>query len=170
MTEIKSLIRTIPDFPKKGILFRDITPVLKDPKAFKKVIDAFQRNTPTGIDKVVAIESRGFIFGSALAFNLGVGFVPVRKSGKLPGKTIKVKYDLEYGTDTLEIHDDAIEKGDNVVLVDDLLATGGTALASCKLIEKSGGIVKKILFLVELDNLGGIKKINNYDVFSLIHF
>ncbi|MCM8762199.1 MAG: adenine phosphoribosyltransferase, partial [Candidatus Omnitrophica bacterium] len=165
MTEIKSLIRTIPDFPKKGILFRDITPVLKDPQAFKKAIDAFQRNTPTGIDKVVAIESRGFIFGAALAFNLGVGFVPIRKSGKLPGKTIKAKYDLEYGTDTLEIHEDAIEKGDNVVLVDDLLATGGTALASCKLIEKSGGIVKKILFLVELDDLKGIKKLNSYDVF-----
>ncbi|MCX8082864.1 MAG: adenine phosphoribosyltransferase [bacterium] len=170
MKEIKTLIRTIPDFPKKGILFRDITPVLKDPDAFRKVIDAFQRNTPLNIDKVVAVESRGFIFGSALAFNLGVGFVPVRKSGKLPGKTIKTKYDLEYGTDILEIHEDAIEKGDNVILVDDLLATGGTALASCKLIEKSGGIVKKILFLVELDDLKGVKKLKDYDVFSLIHF
>ncbi|HOL22066.1 MAG TPA: adenine phosphoribosyltransferase [bacterium] len=170
MTEIKSLIRTIPDFPKKGILFRDITPVLKEPAAFKKVIDAFQRNTPVDVDKVVAIESRGFIFGAALAFNLGAGFVPVRKSGKLPGKTIKAKYDLEYGTDTLEIHEDAIEKGDNIVLVDDLLATGGTALASCKLIEKSGGIVKKILFLVELDDLKGIEKLKGYDVFSLVHF
>jgi len=170
MTEIKSLIRTIPDFPKKGILFRDITPVLKDPKAFKKVIDAFQRNTPVDIDKVVAIESRGFIFGAALAVNLGVGFVPIRKSGKLPGKTIKAKYDLEYGTDTLEIHEDAIEKGDKVVLIDDLLATGGTALASCHLIEKSGGIVKKILFLVELDDLKGCEKLKGYDLFSLIHF
>jgi len=170
MTEIKSLIRTIPDFPKKGILFRDITPVLKDPKAFKKVIDAFQRNTPVDIDKVVAIESRGFIFGAALAVNLGVGFVPIRKSGKLPGKTIKAKYDLEYGTDTLEIHEDAIEKGDKVVLIDDLLATGGTALASCHLIEKSGGIVKKILFLVELDDLKGSEKLKGYDLFSLIHF
>lgn len=170
MVEIKSLIRTIPDFPKKGILFRDITPVLKNPGAFKQVIDAFQRNTPHNIDKVVAIESRGFIFGAALALNLGVGFVPVRKSGKLPGKTIKMKYDLEYGTDTLEIHEDAIEKGDNVVLVDDLLATGGTALASCRLIEKSGGIVKKILFLVELDDLRGIEKLKGYDVYSIVHF
>jgi adenine phosphoribosyltransferase len=116
MTEIKLLIRAIPDFPKKGILFRDITPVLKNPDAFKKVIDAFQRNVSVDIDKVVAIESRGFIFGSALAFNLGVGFVPVRKSGKLPGKTIKAKYDLEYGTDTLEIHEDAIEKGEKSFL------------------------------------------------------
>ncbi|MDD3726358.1 MAG: adenine phosphoribosyltransferase [Candidatus Ratteibacteria bacterium] len=170
MTEIKSLIRTIPDFPKKGVLFRDITPVLKDPKAFKKVIDAFQKNTPVDIDKVVAIESRGFIFGAALALNLGIGFIPVRKSGKLPGKTIKAKYDLEYGTDTLEIHEDAIEKGDGVVLIDDLLATGGTSLAACKLIEKSGGIVKKVLFLVELDDLKGIEKLNGYDVFSVTHF
>lgn len=170
MIKIKSLIRTIPDFPKKGILFRDITPVLKDPIAFKNVIDAFQSNIPAGIDKIVAIESRGFIFGAALAFNLGIGFIPVRKSGKLPGKTIKSKYDLEYGTDMLEIHEDAIEKGDKILLVDDLLATGGTALASIKLVEMSGGIVKKILFFIELDDLKGIEKFKGYDIFSLVHF
>ncbi|MQK95298.1 adenine phosphoribosyltransferase, partial [Escherichia coli] len=116
------------------------------------------------------IESRGFIFGAALAYLLGVGFVPIRKSGKLPWKKVKMDYDLEYGTDTIEIHQDAIEKSEKVILIDDLLATGGTALASAKLIEKCGGIVKKILFLVELTDLNGREKLKNYDVFSLIKF
>ncbi|MFN4227900.1 MAG: adenine phosphoribosyltransferase [Candidatus Ratteibacteria bacterium] len=170
MKELKNLIRTIPDFPKKGILFRDITPILQDGNAFKKVITIFKKETPEDIKKVVAIESRGFIFGAALAYLLGVGFVPIRKSGKLPWKKVKMDYDLEYGTDTIEIHQDAIEKGEKVILIDDLLATGGTALASVKLIEKCGGIVNKILFLVELTDLNGRKKLKDYDVFSLIKF
>lgn len=170
MENLKDLIRTIPDFPKKGILFRDITPILQNGDVFKKVIEKFKEETPKEISKVVAIESRGFIFGSALSYLLGVGFVPIRKSGKLPWKKVKMDYDLEYGTDTIEIHQDAIEKNEKVVLVDDLLATGGTALASCKLIEKCGGIVKKILFLVELTELNGREKLKDYDVFSLIKF
>lgn len=170
MENLKDLIRTIPDFPKKGILFRDITPILQNGNVFKKVIEKFKEETPKGISKVVAIESRGFIFGSALSYLLEVGFVPIRKSGKLPWKKVKMDYDLEYGTDTIEIHQDAIEKNEKVVLVDDLLATGGTALASCKLIEKCGGIVEKILFLVELTELNGREKLKDYDVFSLIKF
>ncbi|HOK55925.1 MAG TPA: adenine phosphoribosyltransferase [bacterium] len=170
MKDLKSLIRTIPDFPKKGILFRDITPVLQNAEAFRKVIMTFKKETPQDVTKVIAIESRGFIFGASLAYLLGVGFVPIRKSGKLPWKKVKMDYDLEYGTDTIEIHQDAIEKGEKVILVDDLLATGGTALASCKLIEKCGGIVEKILFLVELTDLNGREKLKNYDVFSIIKF
>ncbi|MCM8785030.1 MAG: adenine phosphoribosyltransferase, partial [Candidatus Omnitrophica bacterium] len=130
----------------------------------------FKKETPKDIKKVVAIESRGFIFGASLAYLLGIGFVPIRKSGKLPWKKVRMDYDLEYGTDTIEIHEDAIEKGEKVVLIDDLLATGGTALASVKLIEKCGGIVEKILFLVELTDLNGREKLKNYDVFSLIKF
>ncbi len=170
MKNLESLIRTIPDFPKKGILFRDITTLLENPHALREVIDIFKKNIPSGINKLVAIESRGFIFGAALALELGIGFIPVRKSGKLPGKTIKATYDLEYGTDTLEIHKGALGKGDRVVLIDDLLATGGTALASCRLIEKCGGNVEKILFLIELDELAGSEKLSKYDVFSLLHF
>jgi adenine phosphoribosyltransferase len=170
MVDLKNLIRTIPDFPKKGILFRDITPVLQNGEAFREVIKIFKENTPKEITKVIGIESRGFIFGSSLAYLIGVGFVPIRKSGKLPWKKVKMEYDLEYGTDTIEIHEDAIEKGEKVVLVDDLLATGGTAFAACKLIEKCGGIVKKIIFLVELEALKGREKLKGYDVFSLIKF
>ena len=170
MKNLENLIRTIPDFPKKGILFRDITTLIENPEAFKSVIESFGCSVPAGINKIVAVESRGFIFGGALALRLGVGFVPVRKSGKLPGKTVKVQYDLEYGTDTLEIHEDAVRKGDRVALIDDLLATGGTALASCQLIEKCGGSVEKILFLIELNELAGSEKLKKYDVFSLLHF
>jgi adenine phosphoribosyltransferase len=170
MVDLKNLIRTIPDFPKKGILFRDITPVLQNGEAFREVIKIFKENTPKEITKVIGIESRGFIFGASLAYLIGVGFVPIRKSGKLPWKKVKMEYDLEYGTDTIEIHEDAIEKGEKVVLVDDLLATGGTAFAACKLIEKCGGIVKKIIFLVELEALKGREKLKGYDVFSLIKF
>ncbi|MCS7179862.1 MAG: adenine phosphoribosyltransferase [bacterium] len=170
MKDLKNLIRTIPDFPKKGILFRDITPILQNGDAFKEVIKTFKKETPKDITKVVAIESRGFIFGASLAYLLGVGFVPIRKSGKLPWKKVKMDYDLEYGTDTIEIHQDAIEKGEKVILIDDLLATGGTAFASVKLIEKCGGIVEKILFLVELTELNGREKLKDYNVFSLIKF
>ncbi len=170
MKNLEKLIRTIPDFPRKGILFRDITTLIQNPEALKSVISSFKKNIPGGVNKVVAIESRGFIFGGALAVKLGLGFIPIRKRGKLPGKTIKVDYDLEYGTDTLEIHSDAIKEGDKIVLIDDLLATGGTALASCRLIEKCGGKVEKILFLIELDDLAGSRKLQGYDVFSLLHF
>lgn len=170
MKDLKSYIRTIPDFPKKGILFRDITPILQDKNAFRKVIETFKNETPVEVKKVVAVESRGFILGSALAYLIGAGFVPIRKSGKLPWKKVKMEYDLEYGTDTIEIHQDAIKKGEKVVLVDDLLATGGTAFASVKLIEKCGGIVEKILFLIELEELSGRDKLKGYNVFSLIKF
>ncbi|MCM8803786.1 MAG: adenine phosphoribosyltransferase [Candidatus Omnitrophica bacterium] len=170
MKDLKSLIRTIPDFPKSGILFRDITPILQDGEAFKQVILTFKKETPKNVKKVVAIESRGFIFGSPLSYLLGVGFVPIRKSGKLPWKKIKMEYDLEYGVDTIEIHQDGIKKGERVILIDDLLATGGTAFASVKLIEKCGGIVEKILFLVELTDLNGRERLKDYDVFSIIKF
>lgn len=168
MKSLKNLIRLIPDFPKKGILFRDITPLLADGKAFSEVIEIFRKETPKNVDKIAGIESRGFIFGATLANVLKVGFVPIRKKGKLPGKTIKIEYDLEYGTDVLEIHYDGIDKGENVVLVDDLLATGGTAASSAKLIEKCGGKVVKIMFLIELEELAGREKLKGYDVFSII--
>ncbi|MCM8818111.1 MAG: adenine phosphoribosyltransferase [Candidatus Omnitrophica bacterium] len=170
MKDLKKYIRTIPDFPKKGILFRDITPILQNNQLFKEVIEIFKKEIPKDIKKVVAIESRGFILGAAVAYLIGAGFVPIRKSGKLPWKKIKMSYNLEYGTDVIEIHEDAIKKGEKVVLVDDLLATGGTAYASAKLIEKCGGIVRKILFLVELEELSGRDKLKDYDVFSLIKF
>ena len=168
MKNLSKLIREIPDFPKKGILFRDITPLLQDGQAFKEVIEIFKQNCPEGIEKVVAVESRGFIFGSCLAYSLGIGFIPVRKAGKLPYKTVRVEYDLEYGKDTLEMHQDGIVKGERVVVVDDLLATGGTALACCKLVEKCGGNVEKILFLIELVELKGIDKLKDYDVLSIL--
>ncbi len=171
MSNLKSLIRAIPDFPKEGIIFRDITPLLQDRKAFCQAIDSFQRElSGSPVDKIVAIESRGFIFGGALAFKYGAGFVPVRKTGKLPWEKIQAEYDLEYGTDILEVHRDGILSGDKVIVVDDLLATGGTASATCQLVERCGGRVDKLLFLVELDELGGRKKLEGYDVFSLLHF
>ena len=168
MKYLKNLIRMIPDFPKEGILFRDITPLLADKNAFSEVIKILKENTPEGVTKIVGIESRGFIFGGALANVLKVGFVPIRKTGKLPWKTIKIEYDLEYGIDSLEIHQDAIKKGEKVVLIDDLLATGGTAAASAELIEKCGGEVVKIMFLIELEELAGRDKLKNYNVFTII--
>lgn len=168
MKYLEKLIRKIPDFPKQGILFRDITPLIADGNAFSDVIKIMKENVPEGVTKIAGIESRGFIFGGALAEVLGVGFVPVRKAGKLPWKTIKEEYALEYGTDSLEIHQDAISKGEKVVLVDDLLATGGTAAASTRLIEKCGGDVVKVMFLIELEELGGREKLKDYDVFTVI--
>jgi len=165
---VKKLIRIIPDFPKEGVLFRDITPLLADAVAFSKVIETFKKEVPPGVNKIAGIESRGFIFGGALATILNLGFVPIRKRGKLPGKTIRIEYDLEYGTDCLEMHDDAIGKGEKIVLIDDLLATGGTSLASTKLIEKCGGQVVKIMFLIELEELAGRDKLKNYDIFTII--
>ncbi|MBI5871678.1 adenine phosphoribosyltransferase [archaeon] len=171
MEHIKSKIRTIPDFPKKGIMFRDITTLLKDAEGFSDVVNAFyERYKGMKIDKVVGIESRGFIIGSALAHRLGVGFVPARKPGKLPAKSIRKEYELEYGKDALEIHEDAIAKGENVLLCDDLLATGGTVLAAAQLIEEMGGNVVECGFIVELPELKGREKIGKYNMFRLVEF
>ncbi|ABB24581.1 adenine phosphoribosyltransferase [Pelodictyon luteolum] len=172
---IKSRIRAIPDYPKKGIMFRDITTLIKDPVGFRLVIDNLtQRYLENGVDfdVIVGIEARGFIIGSALAYALGKGFVPVRKPGKLPADTVSQEYALEYGTDKIEIHIDALEKGARVLLVDDLLATGGTALAAAPLIEKVGGVVSEMAFIVNLPDIGGEEKIlaKGYKVFSLTAF
>ena len=169
--DIKSSIRTVPDFPKKGIMFRDITTLLKDKDAFNYVVDKFYEHyKDKRIDKVVSVESRGFIFGSVLAYKLGAGFVPIRKPGKLPAEVIKQEYKLEYGTDSMEIHKDAIKPGERVLVHDDLLATGGTVAAACKLIEKLQGKVEGICFLIELTPLNGRKAIPGKDVFSLIEY
>jgi adenine phosphoribosyltransferase len=168
MKDLYDAIRVVPDFPKKGILFRDITPLLKDPAAFSKALSLLAAETPAEATKIVAIESRGFIFGGALAALLKKGFVPIRKVGKLPYKTINHTYALEYGTDTVEMHEDALTGGEKVVLIDDVLATGGTAEAACKLIERAGASVAKILFLIELKDLDGRKRIQKYNVFSLL--
>lgn len=172
---IKSKIRTVPDYPKKGIMFRDITTLLKDPVGFRLVIDNFTQRYITGdlvFDIIVGIESRGFIIGGALSYTLGKGFVPVRKKGKLPAEKISHEYELEYGTDIIEMHKDAIKKGDRVLLVDDLLATGGTALAAAALIEKLGGIVAEMAFIVNLPDVGGSKRLKDkgYNFFALTEF
>lgn len=163
-------IRSIPDFPIKGIDFKDITTLLKDRNAFKETIKAFSKLIDEKIDIVIGIEARGFIFGSALAYEIGAGFVPIRKPGKLPFKTISYKYSLEYGEDKLEIHEDAIENGQNVLIVDDLLATGGTSLASINLVQKLGGKVSGCFFLIELEELAGRKKLEGIRVESLIKY
>lgn len=169
--DLKRFIRDIPDWPKEGILFRDITPLLINPKAFAAAIDALCADfTEAGIEYVAAVEARGFIFGSAVAEKLGAGFVPIRKKNKLPWQTESITYDLEYGTDTLEIHSDAVENGGKVLMVDDLLATGGTMAAACKLIEKTGGTVAGIAFLVELSELQGREKLFDYNVVSIISY
>jgi adenine phosphoribosyltransferase len=171
VVEIKDIIRAIPDFPKRGIMFRDITTLLKDGKAFGYVVDRFYEHyRDKKIDKVVSVESRGFIFGSVLAYRLGAGFVPIRKPGKLPAEVIKEEYQLEYGTDSMEIHKDAIKPGERVLVHDDLLATGGTVAAACKLVERLGGEVAGICFLIELTPLHGRKLIPAADVFSLIEY
>jgi adenine phosphoribosyltransferase len=171
IVNIEDKIRTVPDFPKKGIMFRDITTLLKDREAFNYVADKFyERYKDRRIDKVVSVESRGFIFGSVLAYKLGAGFVPIRKPGKLPADVIRQEYQLEYGTDSMEIHKDAIQPGEKVLVHDDLLATGGTVAAACKLIEKLQGRVEGICFLIELTPLNGRKVIPNKDVFSLIKY
>jgi len=164
-------IRSVPDFPKKGIVFRDITTLLKDPKAFSEALETFvHRYKGSAIDKVVGVEARGFIFGAALAQELGAGFVPVRKPGKLPAETLKQDYQLEYGADAIEIHKDGISKGERVLLHDDLLATGGTMAATAKLVERLGGDIVGISFLIELIFLGGRQKLGQYDVFSIIQY
>lgn len=171
MDDLKSLIREIPDFPKPGILFYDITTLLEDPLGLRKTVDRFVwLFAGRRIDKVIGIESRGFMFGPILAYKLNVGFVPVRKKGKLPGETVSVSYDLEYGRDTLEMHDDGIRKGDRVLIVDDLIATGGTALATAELVESAGGGVAGFGFIIELTELKGRDKLEGYDIESLIRY
>ena len=171
MNDLKQKIREIPDFPKPGILFYDITTLLKDAVGFRAVIDGLkQQYEGIKVDTVLGIEARGFIFAPALAYALNAGFVPVRKPKKLPGETTRITYDLEYGTDTLEIHRDAIGEGHRVLIVDDLLATGGTASAVAKLVEQMGGIVVGLCFVVELTFLNGREKLQGHDVFSLIQY
>ena len=161
----------MPDFPKKGILFKDITTLLKDGDKLRKAVDALcEKYKNVEVDKVLGVEARGFIFAPMVAYKLGAGFVPVRKPGKLPAKTKAVTYDLEYGTDTLEIHEDAINKGDRVLIIDDLLATGGTAAGVVKMVRELGGEVLGVGFLIELAFLNGKDKLSGVDVFSLIQY
>src|SRR5436853_7442203 len=168
---LKKLIREVPDFPKQGILFYDITTLLKDKLGFARLIDALSEHyIGKEIDLVLGMEARGFIFGPALAYRLNAGFVPVRKPGKLPAETEKVEYDLEYGSNALEVHKDAIEKGQRVLIVDDLLATGGTAQATAKLATTLGAQIAGLGFVVELDFLKGRDKLKPYDVFSLLRY
>ena len=168
---LKPLIREVPDFPKKGILFYDITTLLKDKVGFATLIDALSEHyLNSHVDVVLAIEARGFIFGPALAYRLNAGFVPIRKPGKLPAETVKWSYELEYGIDTLEIHKDAIKQGQRVIIVDDLLATGGTASACVKLAKSLGADIAGLGFVVELDFLNGRKKFEGTEVFSLLHY
>lgn len=169
--DLAATIRSVPDFPIAGINFYDITTLLKNPAALKESLDRLTAHYQgTGVDVVVGIESRGFIFGLPLAYNLGIGFVPIRKPSKLPAKTIAESYALEYGVNTIEIHLDALEKGQKVLIVDDLLATGGTAKAACNLVEKLGGQVLGLAFAIELTFLNGREILKDYDVFSLLQY
>jgi len=170
-TDLEDWIRDIPDFPQKGILFKDITPLLQDKAAFHAALDRLAAHyAGAGIQAVVGVESRGFIFGSVLAYLLNCGFVPVRKFGKLPYQTVTVEYELEYGTNIVEIHTDAIQPGQRVLIVDDLLATGGTVSAAMELVEKLGGHIAGIAFLVELTFLKGREQLKGHDVFALIKY
>ena len=171
--ELSKYIRSIPDYPKKGILFRDITTLIKNKEAFKETIDQLCKlASKIKFDKLVAVESRGFVFASALSYNLSKSFILMRKKGKLPADTFSQDFILEYGKATIEVHKDSINKNDKVVIIDDLIATGGTAEAAAKLVEKSGGEVAGFLFVINLYDLGGVKKLRNkgYEVFSLIEF
>ena len=169
--DLAAYIRDVPDFPKEGIVFKDITPLLKDVAAFGAAIDQMTEPYKDGPpDLIVAVESRGFIFATPMAQELGCGFAPVRKPGKLPSEPASRTYELEYGSDEVEIHVDAVETGDRVLIVDDLLATGGTAAATAELVEGLGGVVSGLAFLVELDFLNGRSKLQNYEVHSIIHY
>ena len=170
---VREHVRQVPDFPKPGILFLDITTAVKDKLSMQKMIDfLYGKFKDEKIDYIAGIESRGFIFGAALAYKLGVGFIPIRKPNKLPAKTIKESYSLEYGTDTIEMHEDAVKAGDRVVIIDDLLATGGTAAAACNLVKKAGAEVVSTAFVIELDPLKGREKIeaNGVKVVSMLHY
>jgi adenine phosphoribosyltransferase len=169
--QLKAAVRDIPDFPIKGILFKDITPILQDPQLFRLAIDTIaDRQKGKNIKAVVGIDARGFIFAGAVAYKLGVGFVPVRKKGKLPYKTVVTSYTLEYGSETSEMHIDAIQPGDNVIIVDDLLATGGTAMAAAGLVKKLGGNIVEIDFLIELAFLKGRERLKEFNLFSAIQY
>ncbi|MEO0185339.1 MAG: adenine phosphoribosyltransferase [candidate division WOR-3 bacterium] len=169
--DLKKFIRDIPDFPQKGVMFRDITTILKNPEAFKYSIDTIvEKYKNAKIQKVVSIEARGYIFGGAIAYNLGCGLVPVRKLGKLPAETVRMEYELEYGKNVIEIHKDGLEKGERVLLFDDVLATGGTMLAACKLVEMLGGKVVACAFIANLTYLNGREKLRDYEVFSLVEY
>lgn len=171
MDNLKKLIREVPDFPKPGINFYDITTLLKDPEGLENTIDALEEQCRgLDIDTIIGVESRGFIFATPLAYKLGTGFIPVRKPKKLPSDTVAISYDLEYGQDTLEMHKDAVGEGHRVLIVDDLLATGGTARAVVDLVESVGGTVAALLFVVELDFLNGRSKFDGYDIRSLIRY
>ena len=171
MEQLKELIRSIPDFPKKGILFRDITTLLQNGPEFRRAIDTLaEQYEGKKIDQIVAVESRGFIIASPLAYKLNAGIIPVRKKGKLPYKTVETTYELEYGTDTLEMHADAFQPGANILIVDDLLATGGTAKATIDLVKKLKGKIVSICFLIELTDLKGIEKLKGYEVLSIIKY
>ena len=168
---LKAKIREIPNFPKEGILFYDVTTLLKDGEAFRHVVDQMaERFQKKGVQKVVAIESRGFIFGGALAYQLGAGFIPVRKSGKLPAEKYEEKYNLEYGSDALAIHRDAIHSGEKILIVDDLLATGGTVKTTINLVQKLGGEIVGIAFLIELSALKGREKVNGLPIHTLVTY
>ncbi|RPJ09231.1 MAG: adenine phosphoribosyltransferase [Deltaproteobacteria bacterium] len=170
---IKSRIRTVPHYPKQGVMFRDITTLLKDPVGFRVTINELANHyAGVTIDRVAGIEARGFIIGAALAYHLGVGFVPVRKKGKLPAETVGQDYELEYGTDRIEMHVDAVSQGERVLLVDDLIATGGTAGAACKLIESMGGTIVECCFVIDLPDLGGRARLekHGHNVFALCEF
>lgn len=169
--DLAATIRDVPDFPIEGILFKDISTLLQNPEALKESVDRlsnFAKEQKS--DVIVGVESRGFIFGMPIAYNLGLGFVPVRKPGKLPADKISESYTLEYGTNTLEIHTDSIKPGQRVLVVDDLLATGGTALATCKLVERLGGVVAGVAFAIELEFLHGRDKLSQYDIYSIVTF
>ena len=171
MENIKKTIRTIPHFPMKGIMFRDITTLLKDANAFKETIDALvERYRYQSFDVVAGIESRGFIIAGVIAYLLGKGFIPIRKPGKLPAETYRVDYELEYGNDAIEMHKDSVNQGSRVLIVDDLLATGGTMKAACEIIEKAGGDVVECAFIVDLPDLKGREKLKDYQVFTLVEF
>jgi len=168
--DLKEHIRTVPDFPKKGIMFRDITTLIKHPEAFDHAINEMHGKVKGKVDAVAGIESRGFIFGAPLALKLGVPFIPLRKPGKLPSLSISQEYALEYGQDKIEMHVDAVKEGDHVLIVDDLIATGGTAKAACQLVEKAGAEVAGLVFLVELPALKGREKLEGYEVHALVEF
>ncbi|MBY0508432.1 MAG: adenine phosphoribosyltransferase [Bryobacteraceae bacterium] len=171
MNDLKSLIREVPDFPKPGINFYDITTLMKDGPGLRRVFDALhERYKGQDIGAVIGIEARGYFFAPAVAYALGVGFIPVRKPGKLPAKTVNVEYALEYGTDKLEMHADAVRPGERILIIDDVLATGGTATAVAQLVERQGGKVAGLGFVIELDFLAGRQKLGGYDIFSLLHY
>lgn len=171
MESLKKKIREVPDFPSPGILYYDLTTLFKDPEGLKGVIDHLvERYADAGIEKVLGIESRGFILGSVIAYKLRTGFIPVRKKGKLPAETYSVSYDLEYGTDTLEMHQDALEPGENVLIVDDLIATGGTAAATAQMVSRLQARIHEIAFLVELEFLKGRKRLDGFPVYSILKY